>query len=103
MTKILNATFHMKAKVWLYSAPESAWHFLTLPKKEADEISIAFEGMKRGWGSLPVKVTIGKTSWKTSIFPDKKSSSYVLPLKVEVRKKESIGVGNMVDFTIEIQ
>ncbi len=27
--------------------------------------------------SIPVRVTVGKTTWETSIFPDKKSQTYL--------------------------
>jgi hypothetical protein len=72
----------------------AGWHFVTLPKKESDEIKKNFGAKKRGWGSLRVTATIGKTTWKTSIFPDKKAGAYLLPLKAEVRKKEGIGEGD---------
>jgi hypothetical protein len=58
--------------------------------------------VRRGWGSLRVRATIGKTTWKTSIFPDEKSKSYVLPVKAEVRKKENIKDGEPVVLTLEI-
>ena len=94
-------TFNVKAKVWLYQG-EAAWHFVTLPKKQSTEIRERFEGMKHGWGSLPVTATIGKTSWETSIFPDKKAGAYVLPLKSDVRKKENVKVGDTIALAIEI-
>lgn len=81
----------------------AGWHFITFPKKQSSKIKKLFGSMVGGWGSLPVIVTIGKTSWKTSIFPDKKSGGYLLPLKVEIRKKERISIGDTVDFLIEIQ
>ncbi len=93
--------FNLKAKVWVYPGM-AAWRFLSLPKKESQEIGRLFAEQKRGWGSLPVLVTIGKTSWKTSIFPDKKSGSYLLPLKVEVRKKEDIRDGDLIYFAVKI-
>lgn len=46
--------------------------------------------------------TIGKTQWKTSIFPDKRSRTYLLPLKAEVRKKERIFSEDTVSLTIEL-
>lgn len=92
----------MRGKVWLYPGM-AGWHFLTLPKKQADGIRTRFAAVKRGWGSLPVRATIGKTRWNTSIFPDKKSGSYVFPLKADVRKKEQITAGDVVAFTIEIK
>ena len=93
--------FKMKAKVWLYPGM-AGWHFITLPKKESDLIKEMFGSLQLGWGSLPVKATIGQTSWKTSIFRDKKAEAYLLPLKTEVRKKENISPGDIVDFIIEI-
>lgn len=93
--------FNLKAKVWVYPGM-AAWRFLTLPKKQSQQIRKLFGDMARGWGSLPVKSTIGKTTWKTSIFPDKKAGAYLLPLKASVREKEGIKDGNMVNFIIDI-
>lgn len=59
--------------------------------------------MSGGWGSLPVTAVIGKTSWKTSIFPDKKIGAYLLPLKSEIRKKENIVAGATIHFFITIR
>lgn len=92
----------MRAKVWLYSGM-AGWHFVTLPKKQSDLIKKRFALEKRGWGSLPVIVTIGDTRWKTSIFPDKKTSSYLLPLKADVRKKENVKMDKFIAFSVEIQ
>lgn len=92
----------MRSRLWLYSGI-SGWHFITLPKKQSKEIKKMFSVMAAGWGSLPVIANIGKTSWKTSIFPDNKISAYLLPIKLEIRKKEKIVKGDMVDFSIEIK
>lgn len=94
--------FTFKAKVWLYSHNESSWHFVSVPKKQSDYIRERFESQKRGFGSIRVTVTIGTVVWKTSIFPDSKSGTYFLPLKVEIRKKAKIEEGDTVTFTIEI-
>jgi hypothetical protein len=93
--------YKMRAKVWLYKGM-AGWHFVTLPKKQSAQIKKAFGSMKRGWGSLPVLATIGKTRWKTSIFPDKKSQSYLLPLKADVRKRERMIAGDTITCFIEV-
>lgn len=98
----MTKTFTISAKVWLYPGM-AGWHFITLPKKTAEEINFYFAHVKRGWGSLPVLATIGKTTWKTSIFPDKKIGSYLLPLKAEVRKKESLHDGDTTTLSLEIK
>lgn len=94
--------YTITAKVWLYSGM-AAWHFITLPKKDSDDIKELFGEMKRGWGSLPVEVTIGNTTWRTSIFPDKKAGAYLFPLKAAVRKKEGISEGDMITLVLEIK
>lgn len=94
--------YTFEAKVWLWSG-DAPWHFVTLPKDMAEHITKMFGDQKRGWGSLPVAVMIGATSWNTSIFPDKKLASFVLPLKSEVRKKEGINVDQTIKVLIEIR
>lgn len=42
-----------------------------------------------GFGSIKVRVTIGETSFDTSIFPTK-DGPYLLPVKASVRKKEGL-------------
>lgn len=98
----MNKTFSFQAKVWIYPG-KAGWHFVTLPVETSKEIDYFFSQHKKGWGSLPVTVTVGKTSWKTSIFPDKKSDSYVLPLKADVRKKERIKESDTLQFSVEIK
>lgn len=90
-----------KAKVWLYDGP-AAWHFITLPKDIAAEINHSHGHLKRGWGSLPVAVTIGDSRWETSIFPDKKSGSYILPLKKAVRMAEGLRDGDYAEVGLEL-
>lgn len=95
--------FKMKSEeVWLYSGESANWHFVSVPKGISAEIKERFGEKHRGWGSLPVMVIIGKTSWKTSIFPDRKSGGYLLPLKAEVRRKEGIRNGDKISFLIRI-
>ena len=80
----------------------AAWHFVSLSKSQSAEIDKKFGDKRRGWNSFPVSVKLGKTSWKTSIFFDKREEAYILPLKAEVRKKEGIRQGDKVTFTIKI-
>ena len=95
-------TFKFENKVWIYNTVKAAWHFITLPKSLAQEINDLFGDQTKGWGSIPVEVSVGETKWLTSIFPDKKKKSYVLPLKAEVRKSENISEGKAVKVEITI-
>lgn len=93
--------FQFEAEVWLYPG-EAAWHFVSLPKNISKHIKKEFGDMARRWGSLPVNVKINKTSWKTSIFPDSKSDTYILPIKLEVRKLEDIKSGDNINVSISL-
>lgn len=88
-----------RGKVFLYGGA-GGWHFLVLPKGMAKEIRGAAESLPRGWGSLRIAATIGDTTWQTSVFPEKKTASYLLPVKKEVRDAEGIAAGKTVKFRI---
>lgn len=95
-------TYKFKSDVWLYPG-NAAWHFITVPEKESKDIKNKFGANARGWGSIPVCVILGKSEWTTSIFPDRKSGTYLLPLKAEVRKREGIKSGDDVNLSIHIE
>jgi len=94
-------TYTIRSKAWLYPGM-AGWHFMNIDKKKSEDIKKRFGRNARGFGSLPVLVTLGKTSWNTSIFPDKQSGTYLLPLKAGVRKKEGVRNGDTVSFTITL-
>ena len=94
--------YSLRGKVWVYPGMDG-WHFVSVSKKVSLEIRNYFGGRGRGFGSIPVTVTVGSTSWKTSIFPDKKTATYLLPLKKEVRKKEGIEEGKMLLYQLVVR
>jgi len=95
----------LRGKLWIYPG-EAAWYFITLSKQVAQDIRADFGGAARGFGSLPVQVRIGETTWKTSIFPDSSafggSGSYLLPVKKAVRKAEGMSEGDTVSYILSI-
>jgi len=95
----MKGVYKMRSKVWLHPG-HAGWHFITVPKDVADKIRENFGHLKKGWGSLPVVVTIRKTEWKTSIFPDRKSGTYLLGIKAEVRRKEKIEAEDTVSVSL---
>lgn len=87
--------------VWLWQG-DSPWHFVSVDKETTAKIDFYFSHAKRGWGSLPVYVKVGETRWKTSIFPDRKTGTYLLPIKAGARKAEGIKAGDLVKLGLEI-
>lgn len=98
----MSKIYKLKSEVIVYQGM-SAWRFLAVSKKETDEIKKKYGKLAKGWGSLPVSVKIGRTKWETSIFPDKKSGTYLLPLKAKVRKEESIMDDAVVPFSFTLR
>ncbi len=95
-------TFKLETKLWIYPG-HAAWHFLTIPKIESSAIKESFGANARGWGSLPAEVKVGQTNWRTSIFPDRKAGTYLLPIKAAVRKTEGLFSGEAVKYTVKIK
>jgi hypothetical protein len=60
------------------------------------EIAETAAGIRRGFGSVRVTVTVGASSWQTSIFPDTKTGAYLLPVKKAVRMAEHLHAGDEV-------
>jgi uncharacterized protein len=95
-----NLTHTINTKVWIYPG-DSPWHFVTIEKDDANEIKKEWSWPRRGFGAIPVKVAVGKTTWKTSIFPEK-TGTYLLPLKKEVRLKEGIKAGDRIQILLQV-
>jgi hypothetical protein len=91
-------THTFTAKLWLYNG-KGAWHFVTLPQEVAAQIRF-FTPNAKGFMPIPVKATIGATTWKTSVFPDSKSGSYLLAVKADVRKREKLAADDVTDVTL---
>lgn len=91
--------YKIKGKLFKWQG-EAAWYFIRIDQKTSENIKDNFGMMARGWGSLPVNATAGKSRWKTSIFPDK--GTYLLPVKAQIRKAEGINDGDSVNLELEI-
>jgi hypothetical protein len=91
--------FEFTAQVWKWHSGE--WRFVTLPFDVTDEIDDATP-TKQGFGSVRVEVTIGATTWQTSVFPDTKAKSFVLPVKKPVRTAEGIADGDQVRVRLRV-
>lgn len=109
-TKV-SKSFHFKARVVVWAGSgykdkgeqKGAWRFARVPENISAKIKKLQEGkLRRGWGAVYADAKVGKTKWRTSIFPDRHSSTYLLPLKKEVRYEENLYDGEEFLFKIEI-
>lgn len=90
-----------EAELWLYAAARAPWHFLTVPADIAGQIRF-MTARTRGFGSIRVKARIAESRWSTSLFPDKATGSYFLPVKADVRRAASIAAGDRVSVEMTI-
>ena len=49
-----------------------------------------------------VEVTVGATTWATSLFPDSARGTYLLPMKQAVRTAEGLADGSQVRVTVRV-
>lgn len=91
-----------EAEIWIHTG-QVPWHFVTLPLDLADEVRARGAGAHRPFGSLPIRATLGSTTWETSLFADSKAASYLLPIKAQVRRRERLDAGQLVRVQIELQ
>jgi hypothetical protein len=82
---------------------EAAWYFVTLPHDVTDDIDETARSRPAGFGSRRVEVTIGSTTWSTSVFPDTRAASYLLPVKRAVRVAERLGEGDPVTVRLTLE
>ena len=87
--------FEFTADLWRHTG-DAAWHFVTLPHDVADDIDEITADTRRGFGSVRVEATVGATTWRTSVFPDTTSESFLLPVKKAVRIAEDLDDGSAV-------
>ncbi|WP_370246839.1 DUF1905 domain-containing protein [Nocardioides sp.] len=89
-----------QAELWAWREDRpDAWVFLTLPAEMGEDVR-DLAGPRTGFGSVPVVVTIGATTWRTSVFPS--AEGYALPLKRAVRRAEGLEVGDVVTVEVEL-
>ncbi len=89
-----------KAKLWVYPGDKAAWRFVTVPKVDSEKLRKTVK-IKRGFGSIRISAKVGKTKWDTSVFPDKKSGTYLLPIKASVRRTEGLEDGEVVPVMLK--
>jgi len=79
----------------------SSWVFVSLPQDVSDAVDDA-TSLTGGFGSVKVNVTLGASTWSTSLFPSIELETYVLPLKKAIRSAENVSVGDTAAFVIEL-
>ncbi len=86
-------------EVWHWRGP-SPYHFVSVPRDDADAIHSVASSVTYGWGVIPVRVRVGGTTWRTSLFP--KDGGYLLPIRDSVRRAEGIQLGDTIFVHLKV-
>jgi hypothetical protein len=78
----------------------SPYYFAVVPEEHVGEIRYAARQASYGWGVVPVDSVINGVAFRTSLFP--KDGGYLLPLKVDVRKRADIDLDKSVHVSMRI-
>jgi hypothetical protein len=93
--------YAFSARVWQH-ATTGGWYFVSLPTAMSAEIRQHLKWQEEGWGRIKAEAKIGKSQWQTAIWFDTKHQTYLLPLKAEIRKKESIEKDQLIRVQVYI-
>jgi len=74
--------------------------FVAVPEEPSLDIKTISRMVTYGWGVIPVRVRIGETEWKTSLFP--KDGRYLVPIRLSVQESENLAVGDHVIIRLEV-
>ena len=89
--------FETRLIEWRGPAP---FVYAPVPKEHVEELRRVAKLVTYGWGCVPVEARIGSTTFTTSLFP--KDDTYLLPLKIAVRRKTNVTVGDKVSVVMTL-
>lgn len=87
-------------EIWFWRGP-APHHFISVPEEESAILHDEAAYVSYGWGMIPVTVQIGESEFETSLFP--KDGGYLVPVKVSVRRKEGLDVGDAVTVRLRLR
>ena len=82
---------------WRGPAP---YHFVALPEPQAARLRVVASRVTYGWGCIPATVSLGATTFTTSIFP--RDGGFMVPVKVAARRAEGVELGDDVTLVVVV-
>ncbi len=91
---------------WTFEGPVIYWrgpapfYFVPLPDHVLDDLAPVANELTYGWGCIPATVTIGETTFTTSMIP--RDGGFLVPVKVAVRRAEGIDEGDRIEARVSV-
>lgn len=104
----MSDTIELTAAITRWQGEKAVYHLVTLTGEPAEAIAMharlqRFEfGTRRGFGSVKCWANIGETRWKTSVFPQRKSTEWILLVSKKLMKAEDLHAGVSIALTLEL-
>jgi hypothetical protein len=93
------ARFRFEAEIIVWRGP-APFFFAPAPADQVEALRQAARLASYGWGVIPVEATLLGVTFTTSLFP--KDGTYLVPIKVAVRRKTGVTAGDVVDVELVI-
>jgi Domain of unknown function (DUF1905) len=95
-------TYEFTGEMFVWSGGQATWYFIRVPVKQSKELREQMDGLTNGFGSIRVEVTIEESTWRTSLFPESSTGSYLLPVKKQIRKAAEIEEGDEIGVALSV-
>ena len=105
MSETLSCTLPLKR----WQGDRGTYHLVTITGETAEAIAMAERlhrlefGARRGFGSVKVMARVGGTQWKTSVFPQKSKTEWVLLISKKVMRAEDLAEGDSVPLELDLR
>jgi len=88
------------AELWYWRGP-APFHYITVSEDGCELLRAVAPVVSYGWGVIPVRARIGRTTWDTSLFP--RDGRYLVPVKDAVRHGEGLALGDVVAVVLAVR
>ena len=91
-----------------WQGERGTYHLVTITGDAADAIAMHERlhrlefGARRGFGSVKVMARVGRTQWKTSVFPQSRKTEWVLLVSKKVMRAEDLSEGDDMPLELEL-
>jgi hypothetical protein len=78
----------------------SPFHFVAVPEDVCTDLQAVAALVSYGWGMVPARVSVGSSTWETSLWP--KDGGYLVPLRDQIRTAERISIDDVVRVRLAV-
>lgn len=78
----------------------SPFYFVAVSEEVCADLRAIAARVSYGWGMVPARVTVGGSTWQTSLWP--KDGGYVVPLRARYRAAEHLEIDDVVRVRLAV-